>query len=47
MSATFGGGYDAALALPWDELILRYVDASEVYSETWGLLARALTGRPR
>lgn len=47
MTATFGGGWEGALALPWDELILRYIEADEVYGDTWGTLVRVLAGRAR
>jgi hypothetical protein len=42
VTSTFGGGWEGALALPWPELLLRYVEASVVYDETWGLMARIL-----
>ena len=38
MSATFGGGWDAQLALGWDELILRWIEAAALYDESWGRL---------
>jgi hypothetical protein len=42
VTATFGGGWDAALGLLWDELILRYVEAALTWEETWGQLGRRL-----
>ena len=33
MSATFGGGWDAQLALPWDELILRWIEVADVEAD--------------
>jgi hypothetical protein len=45
VSATFGGGWDAAMALPWDELILRWAEAAELHDDTWGALVTALVGR--
>ncbi|MDC7787375.1 hypothetical protein PQJ75_13490 [Rhodoplanes sp. TEM] len=44
MSATFGGGWDAQLALPWDELILRWIEAAERYDDTWGTFHRIVSG---
>lgn len=45
MTAIFGGGWEGALALDWDELLLRYVEAAEIHDETWGAFRRALAGR--
>lgn len=47
MTATFGGSWDTAMALPWDELVLRWVEAEQLHDDTWGTLILLLAGAGR